>query len=400
MAPFKKSPVAPTLQGSASGDEFCMRLALQEAQRGAAQGEVPVGALVRDTRTGEILALAHNRPIGLRDPCAHAEILALRQAAQRIGDHRLPHCELFVTLEPCAMCAQAALHARVRRVVFGAAEPKTGAAGSVLNLFALTALNHQTEVTRGLLAEEAVELMRRFFHARRQDAKSAALPLRQDALRTPDAAFTLWPLPPPLSTLWFQEGAALNGLRLHVAQAWPDRAASPLAWLVLHGADAWGWAVYPWAQALAQAGQPVLAPDLIGFGRSDKPKKASWHTPQRHADTLVDLLQAFTPPSLGATSRWVVIAPPHLQTLVTALAHRLGAQWAGAIWLPDRTPGWPKSMERLPFPDAGHAAGPAAMKAWGRAEVIPVSAAWSPADLPHLLPRWLAGFHAVAGPGP
>lgn len=143
-----------------------MRSAIEQARTAGQAGEVPVGAVL--VRSGEIIATGFNRPIGSDDPTAHAEICALRQAAGRLGNYRLPGCELYVTLEPCAMCAGAILHARLDRVVWGAPDPKTGAAGSVVNLFADTRLNHQTTAIGGVLAEECGQLLRDFFAGRRR----------------------------------------------------------------------------------------------------------------------------------------------------------------------------------------------------------------------------------------
>jgi tRNA(adenine34) deaminase len=149
----------------AQQDMDFMRRALELGQRAGEAGEVPVGAvLVVD---GAVLGEGHNQPISSCDPTAHAEIQALRAAAQRAGNYRLPGSVLYVTLEPCVMCAGALMHARVARVVFGAADPKTGGCGSVLNLFAEARLNHHTEVDGGVLAEECGELVRVFFSARR-----------------------------------------------------------------------------------------------------------------------------------------------------------------------------------------------------------------------------------------
>jgi tRNA(adenine34) deaminase len=150
-------------------DENAMHLALDQARLAAQAGEVPVGAVV--LHQGRVLATGHNRPITDHDPTAHAEIVALRAAAQLLGNYRLPECELFVTLEPCAMCAAAMLHARLKRVVFGATDPKTGCAGSVLNVFAVSELNHQTDCHGGVLAEESAELLREFFAQRREQAR-------------------------------------------------------------------------------------------------------------------------------------------------------------------------------------------------------------------------------------
>jgi tRNA(adenine34) deaminase len=145
--------------------EDFMRAALALAREAQAAGEVPVGALV--VRDGEIIGRGYNHPISAHDPTAHAEIVALRDASRHVGNYRLGGAELYVTLEPCAMCAGAIIHARVTRVVFAAPDPKTGACGSVIDLFAETRLNHHTAVTGGVLADEAAGVLRDFFAARR-----------------------------------------------------------------------------------------------------------------------------------------------------------------------------------------------------------------------------------------
>jgi tRNA(adenine34) deaminase len=146
-------------------DEAAMRLALDQAQNAWLVGEVPVGAVI--LRAGQVIATGYNRPITTHDPTGHAEIVALRHAATLLGNYRLPECELFVTLEPCAMCAMALLHARFKRVVFGAPDPKTGAAGGVLNLFSEPRLNHHTAVLGGVLSEPCGALLREFFAEKR-----------------------------------------------------------------------------------------------------------------------------------------------------------------------------------------------------------------------------------------
>lgn len=143
-----------------------MRAALREAEKGAAAGEVPVGAVVISPE-GRILARAHNRCIAANDPTAHAEILALRGAARRIGNYRLTGCRLVVTLEPCPMCAGAITLARVPRLVYGAADPKGGAVGSVIDLFAKPVVNYRPAVEGGLLATESAALLEAFFSSRR-----------------------------------------------------------------------------------------------------------------------------------------------------------------------------------------------------------------------------------------
>jgi tRNA(adenine34) deaminase len=156
-------------------DAAAMRLALTLADQAQAAGEVPVGAVLLD-EGGQIIGKGFNCTIGSHDPTAHAEIVALRTAAEAARNYRLPGASLYVTLEPCAMCMGAMLHARLKRVVYGAHDPKTGACGSVLSLHA-SALNHQTAVAGGLLADECGELLRGFFRARRLSAKRAkALP--------------------------------------------------------------------------------------------------------------------------------------------------------------------------------------------------------------------------------
>ena len=146
-------------------DEFFMREALSLARSAEGLGEVPVGAVV--VYEGKIVGRGFNSPIGESDPTAHAEIAALRDAARGLDNYRLPGCELFVTLEPCAMCAGAILHSRIARVVYGARDPKTGVHGSVVDLFAVERLNHHTEVLGGVLAEECGQLLSAFFAARR-----------------------------------------------------------------------------------------------------------------------------------------------------------------------------------------------------------------------------------------
>jgi tRNA(adenine34) deaminase len=142
-----------------------MLAALEQARMAQAAGEVPVGAVV--VKEGAVIGAGFNAPISGHDPTAHAEIRALRQAAQRLGNYRLPDCELYVTLEPCAMCVGAILHARIAHLVYGAADPKTGACGSVINLFAEPRLNHHARLSAGVLAEECGALLRDFFAAKR-----------------------------------------------------------------------------------------------------------------------------------------------------------------------------------------------------------------------------------------
>ncbi len=274
---------------SSETDVYWMRQALAQAQAAGQAGEVPVGAVV--VRGGEVIATGRNAPVQGHDPTAHAEIMALRAAAQRLGNYRLEGCTLYVTLEPCAMCSGAMLHARVPRVVFGAADPKTGAAGSVVDLFASRQLNHQTQVQGGVLADECAALLAAFFRERRSQHRAEARaghPLRDDALRTPDACFAHlpgYPWPPH----YVSDLPALAGLRLHYLDEGPQDA--PITWLCLHGNPAWSYLYRRMLPVFTAAGHRVVAPDLIGFGRSDKPKKTSFHTFDGHRQVLLELVE-------------------------------------------------------------------------------------------------------------
>jgi tRNA(adenine34) deaminase len=151
-------------------DEDFMRAALQLAQQAQDQGEVPVGAVV--VKDGKIIGQGFNSPISHNDPSAHAEMIALRSAGAALGNYRLIDCTLYVTIEPCTMCAGAIMHARIKRLVYGAADPKTGACGSVVNLFAEQKLNHHTTVEAGVLSQESGNLISRFFSNKRAAARN------------------------------------------------------------------------------------------------------------------------------------------------------------------------------------------------------------------------------------
>jgi tRNA(adenine34) deaminase len=248
-----------------------MRLALEQARHAYAQGEVPVGAVV--VLDGRVIATGYNQPIADHDPTAHAEIRALRQAAQLIGNYRLTGCELYVTLEPCAMCAGAIQHARIRRLFWGAADPKTGACGSVLNLMDEPRLNHHCEALGGVLADESAQLLRAFFAERRRRRAAALAPasvfapeLGRRNLRSPRLilepigalhADALWPMfadpamnrpgrePVPPSLEWL--AAHFGTLERRIT---PDGVTARLDW-ALRDSQAGDYA--GWAQALAHA---------------------------------------------------------------------------------------------------------------------------------------------------
>jgi tRNA(adenine34) deaminase len=326
-------------------DTHWMRLALAQAQAAARLGEVPVGAVVvKDER---LIASGHNAPVSGADPTAHAEVMALREAAKALGNYRLDGCTLYVTLEPCAMCSGAMLHARLARVVYGATEPKTGAAGSVTNLFANPQLNHQTQVSSGVLADDCAQVLQAFFQERREQGKAtrqAAHPLRDDALRTPDERFHAlpdWPWPPQ----YLSDLPALNGLRLHYIDV--GDAASPQVTVCLHGLQNWS---YAWREAIAQRSQTgrVLALDLPGFGRSDKPKKEAAHSREWYVRCVMEWMQRLNLPSVTLL---VPEGEPHIgRDLQTATPER--------ILRIEAAPTAPLSDAALsaPFPDAGHKA--------------------------------------------
>ena len=277
---------------SDANDNHFMQLALAQAGEAAASGEVPVGAVV--VRHGKVIATGRNAPISAHDPTAHAEIIALRAAALALGNYRLDDCELYVTLEPCAMCSGAMLHARLKRVVFGAADPKTGAAGSVVDLFSEAALNHQTRLEGGVMAQECGALLQDFFRQRRADQKGQSQqnhPLRDDALRTPDAAFRDLP-DYPWQPQFISDLPALAGLRMHyLDEQISETPPTGMTFLCLHGNPAWSYLYRKMIPVFLQAGHRVVAPDLIGFGKSDKPKKESFHSFSGHRQTLLEFIE-------------------------------------------------------------------------------------------------------------
>ena len=323
-----------------------MRLALAQAHAAAQAGEVPVGAVV--VRDGQLIATGRNAPVHSHDPTAHAEIAALRAAAQQLGNYRLHDCTLYVTLEPCAMCSGAMLHARVKRVVFGAADAKTGVAGSVLNLFAQPQLNHHTQMEGGVLAGECAALLGDFFRTRRRQQRADAIarhPLRDDALRTPEARFA--PLTDyPFAAHYVSDLPALAGLRLHyLDEGAPD---APLTWLCLHSSADWSYAYRHWIAPLGAAGHRVIAPDLIGFGKSDKPKKEHWHTLVQHQQVLRELVERLDVPRVvlvlhGDAGRFGAQLPALLPGRFVAMP---------AIALPALTATEGAALD-APFPDKG-----------------------------------------------
>ena len=277
-----------------------MRLAAEAARKAAAAGEVPVGAVV--VKDGVVIATGSNHPVASHDPSAHAEMIALRAAAEKLGNYRLPECELYVTLEPCAMCAGAMLHARLKKVIFGAYDPKTGAAGSVVNLFEVQKLNHQTALQGGVLEEECGALLKEFFTARRKQERQENT--MTDVARTPDERFANLP-GYPFAPHYIGDLKGYQGLRLHYVDEGgrgADRAAAGVAagnagaqtqktFLCLHGQPTWSYLYRRMIPVFTEAGHRVIAPDLFGFGKSDKPLDDARYTFTFHRTMLLNLIE-------------------------------------------------------------------------------------------------------------
>jgi tRNA(adenine34) deaminase len=329
-------------------DAHWMQLALKEAQMAAQEGEVPVGAVV--VRHGQLLATGRNASIRQHDPTAHAEVVALRAAAQAIGNYRLDDAALYVTLEPCPMCAGALLHARVGRVVFAASDPKTGAAGSVLNVFANPALNHQTQVEQGVLADICAKELKQFFQARRTNPS----PLRDDALRTPDSAFACLSDLPTVNFFTPAFGA-FAGLRM--AYSALGSAEHSIGWLLLHGANDWRYVWRHLMTALASLGHQVLAPDLVGYGQSDKPKKSTAHSLQAHADAMLQCVQSH------ALKEWYIVCESSTAALAEMLM-QADARMLRVITVQRLHDANAEAARFTPFPDRGHQSALGAMQAW------------------------------------
>ncbi len=325
-------------------DAHFMALALAQAGGAMAAGEVPVGAVV--VCDGQVIAVGSNAPLGRHDPTAHAEIVALRAAALVLGNYRLTDCELFVTLEPCAMCVGAMLHARLKRVVFGASDPKTGAAGSVLDLFSNPRLNHHTRVQGGVMAVECSVLLQNFFKQKREQIRSSSSPVRDDAVRTPDAQFEKLP-DYPWPAHYLSNLPALAGLRLHYLDLGPDDAT--LTYLCLHGIPGWSYLYRKMIPVWLAAGSRVVAPDLVGFGKSDKPKKEAFHQFSWHRQVLLELVERLDLKNI------VLVVQDWDELLGLSLPMAHDCRYCGLLVLNAGLDADDPAYE-APFPDRGHRA--------------------------------------------
>lgn len=327
-----------------ASDEHWMRHALDQAHEAEASGEVPVGAvLVKD---GVVIATGRNTSVASHDPSGHAEINALRAGARALGNHRLDGCELFVTLEPCAMCAGAMLHARLARVVYGARDPKTGAAGSVVDLFGLHQLNHRTRVESDVLSDICGGVLQDFFKRRRLQARQTSQPLRDDALRTPEVRFNGF-IDRSTRSCWSAGGVVQRGWRMH----WLDSSANAqgVPVLCLHGPGQWG---YYFRNLMSMEKIRCLVPDLIGFGRSDKPKRDAIHEWSWHRDVVLEWLNTLeVKPMFLACAR---SAEPLMELLVAKIPDLVDRD--AIVVVPDERTGTAVNAWKAPFPDRGHEA--------------------------------------------
>ncbi len=289
-------------------DLHWMKLALEQAASAANMQEVPVGAVVIAADNKTVLGQAHNRTISNHDPSAHAEILAIRQAAQTLQNYRLEGCTVYITIEPCAMCSAAMINARVARVVYAVADSKTGAAGSVLNLFEQKQLNHHTEITQlqsyqlpaevKKIKQECLQQLQYFFNQRRSDKYKKSqqpkyAPLRDDAVRTDERNFNS--VPTIVALREYSKWCLINDgnkapWRMHYWDT-NTKASSNSVVILLHGYSSYS---LLWAKVLPQLkeqGWRVLTPDFLGFGQSDKPKKTAQHSLDWHTYILKEWLQ-------------------------------------------------------------------------------------------------------------
>jgi tRNA(adenine34) deaminase len=340
---------------SPSNDLHFMQLALEQARAAQNDGEVPVGALV--VKEGKVIGVGRNQPIHSKDPTAHAEIVALRAAAHAIGNYRLEGCTLYVTLEPCAMCAGAIFQARINRVVYGAPEPKMGAAGSVVDLFSQRQLNHHTNVSSGVLAAESNELLTSFFAKRRQMRQASAQPLREDALRTPNECFVGTDLTFPESK-YLRFGDVHPKWRVHYVDSGPNDAATSV--ILIHDIPGWSYRWRVLLAALVDEGYRILVPDLIGFGRSDKPKKASSHNLPLHFQCLDAIARLVSP-----GSRVVVIGQGMGLQLAKLWVVEGGASIDDLVAI---TPSLGDPMDNSPHPNSGFMAGMDFFSTWERTQ--------------------------------
>lgn len=245
-----------------------MQLALEQARAGERAGEIPVGAAI--LLDGKVVAVGYNQAISGCDPTAHAEIVAIRAAAKALGNYRLDRCEMYVTLEPCAMCMGAILHSRIAKLYFGAPDPKTGACGSVLNLPGDSRINHHCEVAGGISQAQCAQHLTDYFQRLRKDRRISRRPLREDALRLEKTV--LAPFVPNAEPVQRDDLEASKGLGVHVWQHRHAPSNPRCLVLCLHGATSWSYIYHDLLSIDIPPDVMVCAIDLPGHGNSDKTK--------------------------------------------------------------------------------------------------------------------------------
>lgn len=299
------------MNGEASNlsDEYFMQLALEQAKDAERAGEIPVGAVV--VHDGKVVSVGRNRTIEACDPTAHAEIIALRAAAESVGNHRMEGLELFVTLEPCPMCAGAIFHSRLSRLIYGAPDPKTGVAGSVTNLFEIRGLNHQTRLTAGVLREQCTQQLQKFFLNLRLSKASQRTKLRDDAVRPQVTTFSKYHRFLESGEYWMSS----DGWRVHYIDS---RVLNPRRNVVfLHDFPYWSYQCGEIFEKLRLSNFRIIAPDLLGCGLSDRPKRDDWHTVSNHAEIVRNLLKSLEIENL------TIVASKHQSKLTECLAEIL-----------------------------------------------------------------------------
>jgi tRNA(adenine34) deaminase len=356
-------------------DKFYMQQALDLANVASCHNEVPVGAVI--VKNGEVIAKGFNLCIQNSDPTAHAEIVAIKQAALVLQNYRLEDCELYVTLEPCCMCAGAILNSRIKRVVYAASDLKAGAAGSVMNVFQNPSLNHQTTISKGVLNEESVSILQNFFQNKRQEQTQNSLPnkLREDFLRLPTPIYKEFLVKNQLASFSYfnYQLNNLNGARLHYL----DSGISPLkpdqhnqkTIVILPGLMQSTQSFLDIFYYFKNLGTRVVVIDLIGMGYSDKPKKLKHDSFEAmidyHFQYLNELLQLLNISSFDivATHLTAVIAYSiqavykpseiYLQNNNSALMLSKIKSWNHFKKIVEKSDDY-SSISLLPYPDKGH----------------------------------------------
>jgi tRNA(Arg) A34 adenosine deaminase TadA len=332
-------------------DAAMMRLALDEAKQASVCGEVPVGAVI--LCNGIVVAKSSNSVIQNCDPTSHAELLAIRRACHSLQRSRLNDCTLYVTLEPCTMCSGAIFGAQMARVIYAAAEPKTGASGSVINVYSNRHVNHHTQIHGGLLQEESVELLQEFFvniRKKQQENRSTSQQkLRPDMIRS-DSKNGMIFLPDGMQSHYKNDWPSAPGVRLHWLSGGFVGAVIP-PFLLLHPIPLWSAWFTPYIESIFDQAL-IYALDRLGCGFSDKPKKFSIEWVSLEQQLLMDWIESLP------ISLFRLVASKKDQSTVTYVLEKYSHQCLEVLWLEDVISKKNTHYEWLqaPFPNEGHAA--------------------------------------------